>query len=77
MNKTERTSASLVSSLVVCFALVLAAPGWAAAQSRFSGLVVFGTSLSDPGNAFALTGEAGKPPDFNLNPLLIPSTPYA
>lgn len=77
MNKTERASASLVASLVVCLAVVLALPGWAAAQSRFSGLVVFGTSLSDPGNAFALSGDAGTPPDFMLNPLLIPSAPYA
>ena len=56
---------------------MLAAPGWAGAQSRFSGIVVFGTSLSDPGNAFVLVGDAGTPPDFMLNPLLIPSAPYA
>jgi phospholipase/lecithinase/hemolysin len=58
-------------------AVLLAAPGWAAAQSRFSGIVVFGTSLSDPGNAFVLLGDANTPPDFMLNPLLIPSAPYA
>jgi phospholipase/lecithinase/hemolysin len=39
--------------------------------------VVFGTSLSDPGNAFALVGDHSTPPDFDLNPLLIPSAPYA
>jgi phospholipase/lecithinase/hemolysin len=39
--------------------------------------VVFGTSLSDPGNAFALVGDQSTPPDFNLNPLLIPNAPYA
>jgi phospholipase/lecithinase/hemolysin len=61
----------------VCLALVLAAPGRAAAQSRFSGIVVFGTSLSDSGNAFALGGEAATPPDFMLNPLLVPAVPYA
>jgi phospholipase/lecithinase/hemolysin len=79
MIKTERTSTSLFTrlALVSGLALVLAAPGWAAAQSRFSGIVVFGTSLSDPGNAFALVGDAGTPPDFMLNPLLIPSAPYA
>ena len=38
--------------LVTCLTLGLATPGWAAAQSRFSGVVVFGTSLSDSGNAF-------------------------
>jgi phospholipase/lecithinase/hemolysin len=60
-----------------CVAVVLAAPGWADAQSRFSGIVVFGTSLSDPGNAFALAGGSATPPDFLLNPFLIPSVPYA
>jgi phospholipase/lecithinase/hemolysin len=56
---------------------LLAAPMTAAGQSSFSGIVVFGTSLSDPGNAFALNGEAGTPHDFMMNPLLIPSAPYA
>ena len=78
MVNTERKSTSLVRwSLVGCLALVLATPAWAAAQSRFSGIVVFGTSLSDPGNAFVLAGDANTPPDFMLNPLLIPSAPYA
>src|SRR5688500_1159682 len=78
MVTTERHSISLVRCVVVsCFALVLSAPGWAEAQSRFSGIVVFGTSLSDPGNAFVLNGDAGTPPDFTLNAMLIPSAPYA
>jgi phospholipase/lecithinase/hemolysin len=78
MIRTERTVTSFIRwTAVSCLALVLAAPGWAEAQSRFSGIVVFGTSLSDPGNAFALIGDAGTPPDFNLNPFLIPSAPYA
>jgi hypothetical protein len=33
--------------------------------------------LSDPGNAFALAGDASMPPDFMLSPLLVPSAPYA
>jgi len=78
MISTERTATSLIRWIVTgCVAFVLATPGWADAQSRFSGIVVFGTSLSDPGNAFALTGDAAKPPDFTLNPFLIPSAPYA
>jgi phospholipase/lecithinase/hemolysin len=60
-----------------CLALVLAGPGVAAAQSQYSAMVVFGTSLSDPGNAFVLVGDQSTPPDFMLNPLLIPSAPYA
>jgi hypothetical protein len=48
MVKTEHNPSSLARCpLVCCLTLVLVAPGWAAAQSRFSGIVVFGTSLSD------------------------------
>jgi len=78
MITTERRSTSLTRwMLVSCLALGLTAPEWAAAQSRFSGIVVFGTSLSDSGNAFVLVGDASTPPDFMLSPLLIPSAPYA
>lgn len=77
MVKTECTTPFTRWTLVSCLAVVLAAPGWAAAQSRFSGIVVFGTSLSDPGNAFALRGEASTPPDYALDPFLVPSAPYA
>ena len=40
-------------------------------------MVVFGDSLSDSGNAFALRGAASTPPDYALDPLLIPGAPYA
>jgi phospholipase/lecithinase/hemolysin len=74
----ERASRSLVRWTVAsCLAVLVAAPASAEAQSRFSGIVVFGTSLSDPGNAFVLVGDANTPPDFMLSPLLIPSAPYA
>ena len=74
----ERTSTYVARwTLYTCLALVLAAPGLVSAQSRYSGIVVFGTSLSDSGNAFALLGDHATPPDFNLNPLLIPNAPYA
>ena len=76
MIRPEPTLASFARwPLVTCLALVLAAP--AAAQSRFSGIVVFGTSLSDSGNSFTLLGDARTAPDFTLNPLLIPRAPYA
>ena len=78
MDTTERSTTFVTRwPLAVCLALVVTMPGWAAAQSPFSGIVVFGTSLSDSGNAFALRGDAGTPPDFQMNPLLIPSLPYA
>ncbi len=78
MVTTPRISPSFTRNLIVaCLLAWLAAPSTAAAQSSFSGIVVFGTSLSDPGNAFALNGAAGTPHDFLMNPLLIPSAPYA
>jgi phospholipase/lecithinase/hemolysin len=48
-----------------------------AAQFPFSRIVVFGASLSDSGNAFALRGGTSTPPDYQLDPLLVPSAPYA
>src|SRR5262245_37149922 len=72
--KAESTKRGSVLSLV---ALVLLAPSWAAAQVTFQRIVVFGTSLSDPGNAFALLGQANTPPYDTLDPFLIPSAPYA
>ena len=48
-----------------------------AAEGPFGRIVVFGTSLSDSGNAFALRGGTNTPPDYELDPLLVPSAPYA
>jgi phospholipase/lecithinase/hemolysin len=65
-------------TLAVCAAALAAtAPTLSARQhAPYSGIVVFGTSLSDPGNAFALLGGTSTPPDYDLNPLLIPNAPY-
>ena len=65
-----------------CFAaaaiLAVASPSIpTAAQRPFSRIVVFGTSLSDPGNAFALFGGTNTPPDYAQDPLLVPRVPYA
>ena len=57
--------------------LVLQVPGFAAAQTTFSRIVVFGDSLSDSGNAFVFVGEANTPPYAALDQLLIPDRPYA
>ncbi len=46
-------------------------------RTPFSRIVAFGASLSDSGNAFALRGGANTPPDYLLDPLLVPSAPYA
>jgi phospholipase/lecithinase/hemolysin len=78
MVPTVHISPSSAGKLIAaCLVALLAVPALAAAQSSFSGIVVFGTSLSDPGNAVALNGEAGTPHDFLVDPLLIPSAPYA
>lgn len=69
-------------SLIRCIAaaalvLVGAATGVNAARPPWDAIVVFGTSLSDPGNAFALVGATNTPPDYLVDPLLVPSAPYA
>jgi phospholipase/lecithinase/hemolysin len=76
-NAGFKSTSVICRALLTCLALLPATSGLSGAQSRFSGIVVFGTSLSDPGNAFALVGDASTPPDFLLNPLLIPTAPYA
>jgi len=78
MVRLDTTHTRLVGCLLLGgLALVLSAPGRAAAQQAYDGIVVFGTSLSDSGNAFALRGGANTPPDYVVDPLLIPSAPYA
>lgn len=63
--------------LGLILALMLQVPGWAAAQTTFDRIVVFGDSLSDPGNAFVFLGVANTPPYQYVDPLLIPDRPYA
>lgn len=63
--------------LAACLGFLLAVPLGAAAQATFDRIVVFGTSLSDPGNAFALVGGTNTPPDWSVDPFLVPDRPYA
>jgi outer membrane lipase/esterase len=65
----------LVLALLACapaFSVALAAD-----KAPFDRLVVFGTSLSDPGNAFVLLGTTNTPPDYSVNMFLVPDRPYA
>lgn len=67
--------------MVYVLILIIALPALTFAQAPFNQIISFGASLSDPGNAFVLTGEQMKPPYNALYPqeetLLIPSAPYA
>lgn len=64
------------SAQIVVLALALLAAGWAGAI-EFKSIVVFGGSVSDSGNIFALTGMANKPPYSELDAFLIPTGAYA
>jgi outer membrane lipase/esterase len=63
--------------LAAVLAAVLLFPTAPAARQSLDGIVVFGTSLSDPGNAFALTHETTTPPYDSLDSFLVPSASYA
>ena len=69
----------ILMTVTLAAASVITMPTVLASQraTPYSGIVVFGTSLSDSGNAFALLGNASTPPDYGLNPFLVPSAPYA
>ncbi|NNJ94524.1 MAG: SGNH/GDSL hydrolase family protein [Halobacteria archaeon] len=62
-----------IMTLLACLAVIPAR----VSAGDYSRLVVFGDSLSDPGNAFALRGEQTVPPYDTLSPFLVPSAPYA
>lgn len=74
MKKTVVGKCALVVFFLV---LILPVAGWAGEEVRFSRIVVFGTSFSDPGNAYALIGRTTDPPYDTLDPFLVPSAPYA
>jgi phospholipase/lecithinase/hemolysin len=76
MINTGRLKTWTLASLL---AIACAAPQFAWAQGSFKRIVVFGTSLSDPGNAFVLYGGTNTPPDYEVNDFLVPPAraPYA
>jgi phospholipase/lecithinase/hemolysin len=77
MQKHNRQTCRVVAGLLTLLAVIVAAPDRPQAQGSLSAIVVFGDSISDTGNAFAVTGEPGVPPDFGLDAFLLPSTAYA
>lgn len=62
---------------LACFTAFLVVFSTAVSAGDYSKVIVFGDSLSDPGNAFALTGEQSVPPYDTLNEFLVPSAAYA
>lgn len=58
-------------------AAALAVAPQATGSAPFDRIVVFGTSLSDPGNAYRLVGGTSTPPDYSVDPFLVPGAPYA
>jgi phospholipase/lecithinase/hemolysin len=76
----KATFGKKLSFMSLLMALALLAPGWASAETKFGRIVVFGDSLSDPGNDYALRGGENIPP-YNdpdkLDALLIPDVSYA
>jgi len=72
--KFNNWEADMRSAAAVLFGTVLVA-ATASAQPP-AGLVVFGDSLSDPGNAFALAGGTNTPPDYSQDVFLVPDQPY-
>ena len=65
-----------ITGLVVAAALAFGFTVLTAAQPTFTRIVVFGASLSDSGNAFALRGGRNTPPDYDVDLFLVPSSPY-
>lgn len=63
-------------TLSILAAVLLAGPAWAKDEPQFARMIIFGDSLSDPGNAFALGSGHSVPPYSGLEGL-VPSAPYA
>ena len=70
----ESTKQNIILACLLAFLAIFSTGLYAGDYSR---LIIFGDSLSDPGNAFALTGEQSVPPYDTLDVFLVPSAPYA
>ena len=70
---TNICRASMLIGVLMCMSFAPLRSG----PITFDRIVVFGASISDPGNAFALLGEAIEPPYQELDTFLLPDAPYA
>jgi len=73
----QRRRFSHLATLALCGVFLAASATALFAQGRPATVVVFGDSLSDPGNGFAFVKTSSTPPDYGLNAFLIPGAPYA
>jgi phospholipase/lecithinase/hemolysin len=76
-NDTRTLRYPATAILFGCLALLALTPAAARGQGQTQTVVVFGDSLSDPGNGFAFVTSNATPPDYSLNSVLIPGAPYA
>jgi phospholipase/lecithinase/hemolysin len=76
MPQFTRRPAWLTATLAL-LAITVLLPHHAGAQPGPVEVVVFGDSLSDSGNGFALTKDNATPPDYGMGAFLIPDAPYA
>jgi outer membrane lipase/esterase len=74
---TSRAGSTLLRLLVLALAGIAVVPVAVRAQAQQQEVIVFGDSLSDPGNGFAFVKTNATPPDYSMNALLIPDAPYA
>ena len=77
MRTITRPPRFAVRYLLFCLMFLSTAVTPLLAQPVAPQVIVFGDSLSDPGNGFAFVKTNATPPDFGMNAFLIPSAPYA
>lgn len=70
---------AMIAARAVLYFMLLSCtlPAASDAKTGFSRIVAFGTSLSDPGNAFVFLKQMTLPPYDRLDQFLVPDAPYA
>jgi outer membrane lipase/esterase len=76
MRKSQKRNLG-IALLSAILSSMLAAPATGWAQEAVTRIVVFGDSLSDPGNAFVLQRVNNTPPNYLNDAFLVPDAAYA
>jgi phospholipase/lecithinase/hemolysin len=66
----------LLVAVTVCVLPLEGVAARATSKAPYDGIVTFGTSLSDSGNAFVLLGDQNGPPSYHVDEWLVPFSPY-